>query len=186
MNHTDLLKLLLPPVSYAPASTYISAWLTAEGNALDVAQGVADGILREADPATTSQLLPDWERNYGLPDACMGSSQDTQFRRATLLSKVNAVGGLSKAYFVDLAGRLGYTITISEFRVHDMDSDMDALLYDATWRSAFQVNSALNTIRYMTVDDSMDDAFATWSNVPLECTINRLKPAHTVALFSYT
>jgi uncharacterized protein YmfQ (DUF2313 family) len=30
-----------------------------------------DALIEEADPRTTTELLPDWERNYGLPDECL-------------------------------------------------------------------------------------------------------------------
>lgn len=64
--HADLLKLLLPPSSIDPNGPAIGAELSAEGSALDIAQWAADQILVEMDPRTTSALLADWERVYGL------------------------------------------------------------------------------------------------------------------------
>jgi uncharacterized protein YmfQ (DUF2313 family) len=68
MMHADLLKALLPPVSYDVNGQNLSAELGAEGNALDRVLLNADQILLESDPRTTVLMLPDWERVYGLPD----------------------------------------------------------------------------------------------------------------------
>ncbi|WP_424195556.1 YmfQ family protein [Ampullimonas aquatilis] len=146
----------------------------------------ADDLLNESDPRSTNQLLSDFERVYGLPDACMGSGQSTTFRRSALLSKATSVGGNTKTYFIALAAALGYTITITEFQPFLVNSRVNARLYSRQWRFAWQVNSSLNTVRVFRVNGRVNERLAEWSNVPLECTINRLKPAHTIVLFSYT
>ena len=55
-----------------------------------------DDLILETDPRTTSELLSDWERNYGLPTDCTIASDlqltNTQ-RRAALVSQVVARGG---------------------------------------------------------------------------------------------
>lgn len=146
-------------------------------------------LIEEADPRTTSELLADWERVAGLPDPCVvaaGVTQSTAQRRAALLARLTTLGGQSAAYFIALAAALGYAVTITEFHLHDVLDDIDYPLYAAPWQFAWQVNAALNSVFELTVIDTVDDALAAWSNVALECVINRFKPAQTLALFSYT
>ena len=96
MIHADLLKRLLPPTSLDPSGVALSGELVAEGRALDLAQWWADQILQEMSPPTTAALLSDWERVYGLPEACIsqaGISQSVSERRAALLAKRALLGG---------------------------------------------------------------------------------------------
>lgn len=110
----------------------------------------------------------------------------TQERRAALVNKLVTLGGQSPAYYVGLAAALGYAITITEFHAHSVNDDVNHPFYDAAWNFAWQVNAALNSISQLTVNGAVSDALASWGDSVLECVINRLKPAHTTALFSYT
>lgn len=147
--------------------------------------GRALNLIEEADPRTTSELLADWERIAGLPDTCVTTSQTTAQRRAALVARLTTVGGQSAAYFIALALSLGFSITITEFQQHTVEDDVNHPLYGQPWNFAWQVNAALDTVGYLTVDDTVDDPLAWWGNDALECMINRLKPAHTLALFAY-
>lgn len=189
MMHVDLLKLLLPPISIDPGGPAIAAELAAEGAALDAAAATADGILDEADPRTTSALLADWERVAGLPDGCVAASgiaQSSTQRRAALVAKITLRGGQSAAYYVALAASLGYVITVTEFDMHDVEDNVEHLLYGGPWQFAWQVNAAEDTIGVLTVIDTVDDPLAWWGNELLECVISRLRPAHTHVIFAYT
>jgi uncharacterized protein YmfQ (DUF2313 family) len=189
MIHADLLKLLLPPSSYAPNGLAMAADLASEGAALDLAQGYADQLLMEADPRTTAAMLADWERVYGLPEACIvaaGISQSISERRAALVAKVIMQGGQSRAFFIALAAALGYTITLTEWRPYTSEMDSDYGVTDEPWEFVWQVNSALNTMRDFTTEDDSEMALAVWSNTLLECVVSRYKPAHTLILFAYS
>lgn len=189
MIHADLLKLLLPPSSIDPNGPAISAELAAEGAALDAAYYSAVQLLDEADPNTTTVLLPDWERVYGLPDACVAAAgivQSTQERRAALVAKVNMVGGQSRAFFIGLAADLGYAITITEYAPHTTEHDSEHPITDDPWRFVWQVNAPLNTIREQTTEDDTEMALEVWGNKLLECVISRFKPAHTHLIFAYS
>lgn len=189
MNHAALLKLLLPPSSIDPNGTAISAELAAEGEALDTANYSADQLIEEADPNTTTVMLADWERVYGLPDACVAAAgiiQSTRERRSALVAKVNMVGGQSSAFFIGLAADLGYTVTITEWQPHTTEHDSEHPITDEPWRFVWQVNAPLNTIREQTTEDDTEMALEVWGNKLLECVISRFKPAHTHVIFSYT
>jgi uncharacterized protein YmfQ (DUF2313 family) len=75
----------------------------------------ADLLERESDPRYTIELLPDWERNWGLPDPCFPSATTIGERQKMLVTKMTWLGGQSRQYFTDVMAWLGYSITIKEF-----------------------------------------------------------------------
>lgn len=186
MIHAELLKRLLPPVAYDPNAPLLAAELDAEGAALDAAQIAAELILTEADPRSTSYLLPDWERVLGLPDPCAGQLPTIDLRRAAVVAKITQRGGQSRPFFIALAAKLGFIITITEFSQYSVISPVNAPLCGWPWCFTWQVNAQLNTVRYLSVISGVNEPLATWGNALLECAIGRFKPAHTVVQFSYS
>lgn len=112
--------------------------------------------------------------------------QTTAERRAALLARLSVLGGQTPAWFTSLASALGYVITIDEFAEHSVDHDVDHPAYGADWPHAFQVNAGASSVTTLDVNGSVDDALASWGNSGLECAIDRLKPAHSTAIYSYT
>lgn len=148
--------------------------------------GRAAALMAEADPRYTAEMLADWERCLGLPDTCTGPLATIAERRAAVVARLTGIGGQSPAYYIALADSLGYQVTITEFRPHTVDDDVDYPIYGTDWAHAWQVNASLNTVRELTVDDDVDMPLAAWGNQLLECAINRTKPAHSIVLFAYT
>ena len=62
----------------------------------------ADLLERESDPRKTMELLPDWERNWGLPEECFPGGSTVEERRATLMLKMTLLGGQSREFFYTL------------------------------------------------------------------------------------
>lgn len=186
MIHAELLKRLLPPVAYDLSAPLLSAELDAEGSALDAAQIAAELILSEADPRSTYQLLADWERVLGLPDPCAGQLPTIELRRAAVVAKATQHGGQSRAFFIALAARLGFTITITEFSQYSVMSPVGAPMCGLPWCFTWRVNTPLNTVRRFSVMSGVNEPLANWGNTLLECAISRFKPAHTLVQFSYT
>jgi uncharacterized protein YmfQ (DUF2313 family) len=146
----------------------------------------ADELLYEADPRTTNELLADWERNFGLPDPCGEQLGNTiSLRRDVLVYKVTSLGGQSKQFYIDLAARLGFTVTITEFKKYTVTSAVNEAMNGEDWVFAWQVNAPAETVRTMTVKSGVNEPFNAWGNEILECNISRLKPAHTHVLFAY-
>jgi uncharacterized protein YmfQ (DUF2313 family) len=168
------------------AGAVLTRLLNAFADELARIDGRALSLIEEADPRTADELLADWERIAGLPDSCVSGTQTTAQRRAALVARLTTIGGQSIAYYIARAAGLGYTITINEFSQQTVESDVTSPMYGQPWNFAWQVNSALNTVGYLTVADTVADPLAWWGNAALECSINRLKPAHTFALFAYT
>jgi uncharacterized protein YmfQ (DUF2313 family) len=61
-------------------------------------------------------MLPDWERNWGLPDPCFPPQLTIGQRQAFLVQRMTIQGAASRAFFIDVASQLGYDITITEYR----------------------------------------------------------------------
>src|SRR5215813_10315339 len=56
-------------------------WGDADGRAADLLE-------RESDPRQTVELLPDWERAWGLPDPCMSEPRTIADRQIALVTKM--------------------------------------------------------------------------------------------------
>lgn len=193
MNSEDykrqLVKLLPRGLAwYFEDENNVPKMLHAWADEFEVLDGAAESFLEEFYPDTTTQFLPDWERVSGLPDECSGLAATIALRRKDLISRLTSVGGQTPQYFIDLAAELGYTITITEFNPFraSISAAGDAC-YSEEWQNVWQVNAALDTIEYFRAGvNAAGDPLATWGNERLECLINKLKPAHTHVIFSYS
>ena len=70
----------------------------------------------ESDPRTTLNLLPDWERAFGLPDLCLDEPLTVDDRRTALLQRITLLGAQDRLFFIGIALVVGYAITITEYR----------------------------------------------------------------------
>jgi uncharacterized protein YmfQ (DUF2313 family) len=77
----------------------------------------ADLLEIESDPRKTIELLPDWERNWGLPDPCYAAPKTIDARHVALIQRMTMLGSASRQFFIDVvATYTGRHITISEYR----------------------------------------------------------------------
>jgi uncharacterized protein YmfQ (DUF2313 family) len=147
----------------------------------------ANYLLVDAFPATTYELLPEWEETLGLPDPCAGESPMVQTRRAQVVARFANSGGQSAAYFVQFAANLGYEVTVQNYgparageaRCGDACNGQD-------WAFAWAVVAPLSTVTYAQAGQATaGDPLASWGNTVLECEMNSLRPAHSILLFQY-
>lgn len=132
----------------------------------------ANYLLADAFPSTTTELISEWESTLGLPDPCAGPAPTLQQRRAAIVAYFANSGGQSINYYIAYAALLGYTITITQFPPDQFK---------------WQINAALNNVSYFrTGVSNAGEPLATWGNDVLECEMNRIKPAHTTLVFSYS
>jgi uncharacterized protein YmfQ (DUF2313 family) len=144
-------------------------------------------LINEALPDTTTELLPNWEQIAGLPDECSELGDSYSIRRLNLIAKLASRGGQSPSYYISVALALGYEITVTEFDQFraDINSAGDPVNGEA-WEYTWRVNAPLNSIVYFRASlSAAGEPLAEWGNDRLECVINKLKPAHTIVLFSY-
>ena len=189
-QYRDQLKALLPPGRAFPRERGTTLDATLDALAIELARIDArfDQLPVEAIPTTTTELLPDWERVAGLPDNCSGTIADTiQGRRADLVSKLTARGGQSRAYYIEVAAALGYTITILEFRPFRAGAGVaGGAITNDEWQFTWRIIAPNTTITEFRAGlSSAGEPLRRWGNQALECRMNQIKPAHTILQFAY-
>jgi uncharacterized protein YmfQ (DUF2313 family) len=172
-DYKTQLIALLPPGVIWPAvqtsSTFISL-LDALAEELARIDARVENLMLEVYPDTSVELLTDWERVAGLPDNCTGEIETLQQRHSALMGVLTIQRSLSRQFFIDIAARLGFVITITE-------------LAGYTWR----VNATLdvNAVYFRTGVSVIGDPLVQSLNNLLECAMQTLKPAHTIVTFNY-
>lgn len=166
----------------------------------------ADLLEIESDPRTALELLPDWERNWGLPDPCLSDPPTSLFdRRAALVAKMTMIGAQSRQFFINVAASLGYSITITEYapymcgvsQVGDTRGlDPDSPPGDYRWRLGppemryyWTVHVNATKYIYFHVSSSqcgIDRLLAFGIASDLECYLDRWQPAHTKIVYDYS
>jgi uncharacterized protein YmfQ (DUF2313 family) len=166
-----------------------------------------DLLERESDPRQTIELLPDWERNWGLPDPCYAQPLTIHERQIALILRMTMMGGQSRQFFIDVAAFLGYTITITEYApfmagVSNLGDtrtpplDPNPLVGDFRWYigppqlrfywTVHVVGARLTWFRVTAGESGVDHHLEIGLAKDLECLLNRWKPAHTQIVFDYS
>ncbi|CAB1206782.1 MULTISPECIES: YmfQ family protein [Serratia] len=186
MTHQQLLAALLPE-AYGVSEQVLSVELSAEGQALDKSYAYSGDVINGITPFYAKNLLADWERVLGLtplPDTTY------QQRIENVLSKIRAVGGLSINYFISLAKKMGYTITIDEYepfraginRVGDTIYSKDILW---VWRINLK-DLVIPAYKFMAGVSVAGERLTMFGDAVIESMFNELKPAHTYVYFTYS
>lgn len=157
----------------------------------DALTRVHEGAMRlldiEADPGQTVDLLPDWEREFGLPDPCTAAGATMDQRRRALLAKIAALGGQSRAYFIRVAAALGYAIAIEEFSPFWLGTPLGSPLCGPGWQWVWNIHAPDIAVRFFRLGlSALGEPFSTVSHADLECRLRELAPAHTFLLFIYS
>ena len=186
---TQALAALLPEGGAWPRDPASTLMLLLQGLAseLERLDGRAALLLQETDPAATAELLADWERMVGLPDPCVTQAQTVAERRLALEGRLTSVGGQSRAFFIALAERLGYAITIDEFTSAGAATAAGISFTGDEWAHIWRVNvpATVSVTPFRVGAGSVGEPLRIWSNEVLECQFERFKPAHTLVLFAY-
>lgn len=188
-DHLAALQALLPTGPVWPRDSGSTLAAVCRGVAILVArvQARADALLVDSFPATTAELLPEWERSLGLPDTCVGDDPSTQQRRARVLARLTARGGQSVPYFTAQAAALGFTVDVQEFAVARAGlTRVGERLNGEAWAHTFRIRAPAQTVTFAQSGlAKVGDPLASWGNQVLTCTLARLAPAHTVIQFGY-
>lgn len=144
-----------------------------------------ESLLDEADPRTTTEMLPDWEKALKLPEDGADLPDTVIERRRAIIGKLTGVGGQSRAFYIQLAASLGYAITITEFRPYTCMTPIDQGIHDESARFTWMVNAPETTITEATCQSTCVDPLRAWGNELLERSINKRKRASRTVVFSY-
>jgi len=167
-------------------------------------------LLREIDPAqaTDSELLNDWFTMVGLPDECTPDDLTDQQKRDQIIQKLATIGSLSAPVYEGVGAFLGFDIKVTDhvpFRVGNQVVGDDLTNSDPP-RSIFRVGESrvgsqlrtpgwlyfFNAELPLTANDPfkvgenrVGEELVQFGNELLECTIKKLKPAHTGVTFTF-
>lgn len=150
-------------------------------------------LVDEADPRTALELLTDWERVAGLPDACTGAPEDTAERQIALHQKLTGIGTQSRNGYIELAARIGYQAEIEEHVPARVGMRAGQPANGPDWAFAWTVHiqpaegtfSSDGFIAYAEAGDRVGVRVRGFGSFDLECVIRRAAPAHTHVLFAY-
>ena len=195
MTPTDYrmqLQALLPPGDAWPrrADALLTKLLSALAEELARLDARSEQLLGEALPESALELLADWERVVGLPDACSAELATTVAeRRQNVVSILTQQGGSSRAWFIAFAARLGYTVEIDEFRpfIAGISRCGDRLLGGHAVRHTWRVRViGPRYTPFRTGSSQCGDRLGKITRAEdLECRLKRLKQAHTHLIVSY-
>jgi uncharacterized protein YmfQ (DUF2313 family) len=146
-------------------------------------------LLNEMDPSGVSELVPDWEAVMNLPDPCLGPNPAFEDRRLAVRRRLVEVGGQSRAYFIEIAVSQGYPdATITEHRAPRMGRSRFGMAHFGTWKAQFlwTLNTGFRQRQGRRFGVSYwGERFGANPGDPLECSIRRPAPAHTVVHINY-
>lgn len=186
------LQALLPPGDAWPraADATLTKLLDAIAEELARTNSRALQAVDESDARMALELLADWERVCGLPDSCSAILATTlQERRSTVVAKLTALGGASRAYFIALAAGMGYTVEIDEFRPFITGLSRCGDILGGGHSVRYQWRVRVPSARYTPFragGSQCGDLLGKITRAEdLECKLKRLKPAHTHLIFSY-
>ena len=200
-KYKDLLVNLLPkgklwepkeqPVFKALLDAFADEFCRVEQRAID--------LLFEADPRQTTQaeLLPDWQRLLGLPDECTPEVQTIDEKQQQITQKYTNVGGLSKSFYEELTLNLGFVVIVENRvnfvagraragdkltnyfnRIFEAGDTAGTPLREIGWRFYFEVNMPIEAATVFVAGSLAGDPLRTFENEVIECTMQKLKPAH--------
>lgn len=188
-DFVNALQGLFPPGSVWPRDQDSVQAATLQGIAptFERQAARARNLLVDGNPATTVELLPEWEQTLGLPDPCAGVSPTLQQRRAQVVARFANTGGQSIPYFISFALDLGYTVTTREFAPFRCgQSAAGDPVGGEDWSYAWAIVAPLTSpVRFSAGKSAAGEALAIWQNQVLECELRRVKPAHTILQFNY-
>ncbi len=144
-------------------------------------------LIDEADPRSTVELLPDWEKAAAIPGTCGYLGETIAERQQILTAKVVEQASDNHQELIDIAERLGFApATVTEYESHSADSTVDAPIYDEDWRFAIKLSAPDKPVITFTVESTVDESLGQeLSRTQLECAINKMAPAHCVVIFEY-
>ncbi len=139
-------------------------------------------LLLERNPATTSEMLPEWLEDWGVPEPMVTGDLGASRLRDLLVAKITAPGWQSRQYFIDLAATLGFEITITEYT----EADPGPTGYAGNeWNFVWKITAPATDVtpaRYGTA--RYGDLYQEWGNDVLENFLRSHAHKHRVLLFA--
>lgn len=116
-EYRQLLQSLLPKGAFwnKNESSDLTELLNGVGEELARVEQRGEDLVQEVFSDTITELLEEWEEDFGLPEDGQELQSTVAGRRGTIKAKKIAVGQQDEGYFIEIALALGYTITLTFF-----------------------------------------------------------------------
>lgn len=118
IQYKNLLKSLLPRgrALTRALGTTLDELLYALGEELSRVEERAYDLASESVVSTATELLPEYEEEFGLPLPGLELKTTIEGRRADISAKMIAVGQQNRGYYEEIAEAMGYDIVFETFR----------------------------------------------------------------------
>lgn len=138
---TQLLALL-PQGSAWPREPESEIGLLMCGLAEEFARvdAMLDDIAAESLPSQVTQLIDEWEAEYGLPDDSTDVATTLQDRRSAVVQKYQQYGSQSREFLIAMAAALGFEITITEYSETTFGGAFGDYYWGTDWAFVVQTN----------------------------------------------
>lgn len=142
-------------------------------------------VRREAIPGLSRELLPEWERDLGLPDQCSPLASTIEERAQIAHAKYTGnYYGQSKQFLIDYAEKLGATITVYEYTGAGSVFRVDVNRVDSTEPYGIDGSRLWSSVaKYRIVIDIL----SIWGDVSeqyIKCRIQQIAPAHVEVVWA--
>lgn len=188
--YKQLLKKLLPPglaLTREPDSN-VDKVLQASADELCRADERGADLIAEF-PATTTEMLSDWERALGLPDECAPAEQTETARRLAVIARLTEVADITPAGIEAYVARGGFEATVEEFDAFEVGVNaVGAPVAGEDWQFAWRLN-----VEGVPDETALEcgigecgDLLLDFGIPAVECLIERINPAHLFVMFGYS
>lgn len=191
IQHKEALTKLYPPVAYDINGEQFLIQCEVDGRAFDGLYQSAVNMLNVIQPEISNAMLVDWERLCGIKT---DFNKNYQERVKRVIIQLNAIGGLSIPYFIEIAKSIGYQIEIKEFSplqndlpdpgdiVEFREEPNESLIF--MWRVTV-LNGDDNIVYFRAGMSVAGDPLVAFGDPIVEEFFKDLKPAHTYCYFAY-
>ena len=161
--------------------------LAAEADELADVDLAATQLLDEIRPDTTFDMLSDWERVVGLPDACSDPDAGIFQRRAAVLERLVAQPTLNPSDYVALGRKFGVGLTVVEHDQVRADAIAGLDTSGGKWVFVWWISIDDDGIQYFdTLSETETPLVEFDRSNELECRLRKAAPAHTHLVIGYT
>lgn len=153
--------------------------------------GSKDALISEADPRTTTELIAEWEADYGLPDECTPLAATLEERRLALITKIITNGEMTPRWYQRLVENMGYDvddliewtplIVGEDLTTGSMTEPELAARFCWGW-TTYGINPHMFECGVSICRDPLGNYENDWEVV---CRLNKLKPSHTQVVFIF-
>lgn len=125
----------------------------------------ANALLVDAFPATSVELLGEWESALGVPGPLGTLDPTIPGQQAQVVAALVGLGGASVAYFIALCAGLGVTVTITQYTRYTVAKPCGTPIAGDNWAHTWLVTGAAG-------------------HAALEALVTQYSPAHTIVVFN--